>query len=72
MLREIKQLLRERGGMTLRELAVHFKMETTALEPMLQVLVDKGTVRVAEAGCDTGQKSCTGCSREDRLIYSLA
>jgi hypothetical protein len=69
MLRETKQLLAERGRMTLRELAQHFGMDPTALEPMLQTLVDKGHVRLAAVGCARPCAGCTAACREDMLVY---
>jgi hypothetical protein len=73
MLKETKQLLSERGRLTLRELAIHFDMDTTAMEPILQRLVDKGQVNLLTAGC--GGSPCSGCTsacREDMLMYELA
>jgi hypothetical protein len=71
MLRETKQLLAERGRMTLRELAQHFEMEAGALEPMLQTLVDKEQISVESVGCGNPCPGCTAACREDMLIYEL-
>jgi len=57
--------------MTLRELARHFDMEADALEPMLQVLVDKGQVRLDTVGGSALCSGCTSACREDMLVYEL-
>jgi hypothetical protein len=71
MLRATKQLLRERGRLSLRELALHFDMAPDALEPVLQVLVDKGQVCLLEPGRGPACAGCASACREDGLIYEL-
>lgn len=69
---EIKQLINERGSMSLRELSIHFKMEPAALEPALELLVKKGTIQIVDIKCHSCKSSCSGCSkahRPDMLIY---
>jgi hypothetical protein len=68
----IQDLLRKHGRLTLRELAVHFRMEVSAIEPMLDILAGKGRIRIVPAGCSKG--SCTGCfcaDREDMISYEI-
>ena len=72
MISQIKALLKERGSLTLRELALHFQMEPDALEPLLKLLVDKGQATVTLVGCPG--KSCDGCactSLADMMVYKL-
>ena len=74
MLREIQQLLRDRGRLSLRELALHFRMEPDAVEPMLDLLVSKGRISRVDFHCSSGC-SCSGCScasRDDLLLYEIA
>ena len=71
MLKEVKQLLREHGKLSLRELARHFSMTTDALEPMLDLLIQKGQVQRHEAGCGTPCSGCTSACREDMLLYEI-
>lgn len=72
MLTEITALLRERGPMSLSDLAVHFRTEAGAIEGMLQTLEGKGRVR------QVGGSTCAGCSRcalvrrEDQVLYEVA
>jgi len=73
MLREIRQLLEKHGQLSLRELASHFSMATDAIEPMLNLLIQKHKICLIDFNCSTG-KSCSGCScisREDMLQYKI-
>ncbi|MBL7076079.1 MAG: hypothetical protein ISS31_01280 [Kiritimatiellae bacterium] len=71
MMSEIKALLRDRGQMTLRQLARHFKMAPEAIEPMLRLLVDKGQLTTSLL-CGGGCSGC-GCANEaDLTLYKLA
>ena len=72
MIGQIKELLRERGALSLRELALHFRMDPDALEPVLKLLVDKQQASVTLVGCPG--KSCDGCSctsLADMMVYKL-
>jgi hypothetical protein len=67
---EIKELLRERGRISLAELAIHFSMEPDAIRPILELLVRKGHAAVVEIGCAKG--GCKGCAcarREEMLLF---
>lgn len=71
MLSGILKLLREREQLSLREISIHFQMDVSALEPMMDVLVGKGKVEVLSAECTNG--SCSGCScssRENTMVYT--
>ncbi len=72
LITEIKQLINERHSMSLRELSIHFKMEPEAIEPALDIIVKKGTVKIVDLKCSSCKSSCPGCSeanRPDMLIY---
>ncbi len=59
MLREIRQLLTERGPMELRDLAIHFEAEPSAMTGMLEYLESRGQVQRLVVSCGSG--SCGGC-----------
>ena len=74
MFGEIRDLLKERGRMSLRELALHFSMSADAIEPMLDLLVRKNKIRQIDFSCESG-KTCAGCScasRVDMMQYEIA
>ena len=71
MLRQIRELLEKHGRLSLRELSVHFSISSDALEPMLDLLIQKGQIRRIDFSCSSG-KTCAGCScasRDDMLLY---
>jgi DNA-binding MarR family transcriptional regulator len=68
MLTEIIHLLKERGPMSLAELARHFQTELPAMEGMLTTLEQKGRVQRLENKCSR----CKGCAEvkpEDAAIF---
>ena len=70
MLSNIIKLLKERGPMSLGELARSSQMDVSAMEGMLSMLTAKG--RIEEIGTKCG--SCKGClevKSEDVMIYRL-
>jgi predicted ArsR family transcriptional regulator len=73
MLTEIAALLKKHRRLSLGELASALGSTPEAVEPMMELLVEKGRVRILSSGCSRG--SCKGCScavRENSLIYELA
>jgi ferredoxin len=58
MLTEIVKLLKERGPMSLAELAHHFQTGTPAMEGMLELLERKSRIRRLANKCS----SCKGCA----------
>ncbi|HNX53529.1 MAG TPA: FeoC-like transcriptional regulator [Pontiellaceae bacterium] len=71
MLTEIIKLLKERGPMSLAELARHFQTEVPAMEGMLDVLERKGRIQRLETKCSR----CKGCAQvkpEDAAIFKYA
>lgn len=57
MLRDIRQFIKERRRLSMQELSVHFKMDQSALEPILEQLEQRGFIKT-----DYDRK-CTGCSK---------
>jgi hypothetical protein len=62
MLKEIESLVRERGSVSLRDLAVHFESEPEALELMAERLVRKGRIRRIDAACEHRGARCRWCA----------
>jgi len=68
MLTEIIKLLKERGPMSLAELARHFQTDVPAMEGMLEILERKGRIQSLETKCSR----CKGCAEvkpEDAAIF---
>lgn len=70
IVRDIKALLKERGPLSWRELAVHFDMAPSAIEPILQKLLTKEQIELLP-GCGLSCSGCTAACREDVTIYKL-
>jgi len=72
MLTEIIKLMKQRKQLSLRAIAIHFRMESSAVEPMMDILLRKGKVKLLDSQCLSG--SCSGCSctsRDTMLQYAL-
>lgn len=72
MLGIIQKAVKEKGSVSLRELALSLNIEISALEPMLEMLIRKNRIELIESGCRG--KCCTNCScssREDMMIYRM-
>ena len=68
MLTEIVKLLKERGPMSLAELARHFQTEVPAMEGMLEMLERKNRIRRLANKCSR----CKGCAEvkpEDATVF---
>jgi predicted ArsR family transcriptional regulator len=68
MLTEIIRRLKERGPISLAELARHFQTEVPAMEGMLETLEKKGRIQRLETKCS----HCQGCAQvkpEDAAIF---
>ncbi|MFC1498684.1 FeoC-like transcriptional regulator [Verrucomicrobiota bacterium] len=61
MLREIEKLLKDRGPMTIREIAVYFDSSPEAIHKMIQKLESKERLSKAAVSCN---KNCACCSYE--------
>ncbi len=72
MLSEILKFMKRSNQVSLKDIAVHFRMESSAVEPMMDILLRKGKVKLFGAECSSG--SCSGCScssRESMMLYTL-
>lgn len=68
MLSSIINLLKERdGALSVQEISVALDIESSALHPMLEMLVRKGKVLKVELPCKTG--CAGGCTQADTMIY---
>jgi len=68
MLTEILNLLKERGPMSLAELALHFQTDVSAMEGMLETLEAKDCIERLDTQCS----NCNGCVEikpEDAMIF---
>ena len=65
---DVKRYLSIRKLATLRDIAVHFRMDTEALRPMLDLWVRKGKVKrhSGKLGC---QKGCCRCDPATIAAY---
>ncbi len=67
MFSEIIKLLNERGVLSVQEIALALKIESSALRPMLGMLERKGKVEKMELPCKT---ACAGgCTQSDSMTY---
>ena len=70
MLTEILNLLKERGPMSLKELALHFQTEIPAMEGMLETLERKERITRLDTKCSKC-KGCVEVKPEDAAIYKV-
>jgi len=67
MLSQIQRLLRERGALSVQEIALALKIDSSALHPMLEMLERKGKILKVELPCKT---ACAGgCTQSDSMIF---
>lgn len=67
MLSGIVNLLNERGAQSVQEISLAMDIESSALRPMLDLLVRKGRIVKVELPCKSG---CSGgCSDADTMIF---
>ncbi len=71
MLQAIQDLLKARGTLSRRELALHFDMAPDALVPMLELLERKGRIRHHRL-CNAGCPGCTCATADDLALYTVA
>jgi len=71
MLSSIVHLLKERGGaLSVQEISLALDVESSALHPMLEMLVRKGKIIKVELPCKTG--CAGGCTQADTMIFYKA
>ena len=73
MLRDIKQYIKTNRRVSLRDISLHFQVDPNALQPMLDLLMKKGTIRCIKndncASC--GDCTVAGCDKTTMLIYEI-
>ena len=67
ILREIRDYLRQRGRAPLRDMAIHFDMDESALRGALEHWIRKGRVRRLPPG--TTCFGCSSCAPQDIELY---
>ena len=67
MLSAIVKLLNERGALSVQEISLALGIESSALHPMLEMLVRKGKILKVELPCKTG--CAAGCSTSDTMTF---
>lgn len=68
MLSGIVNLLKERtGALSVQEISLALDIESSALHPMLEMLVSKGRIEKVELPCKTG--CAGGCTQADTMIF---
>ena len=68
MLSGIIKLLNEQGGaLSVQEISLALKIDSSALHPMLDMLVQKGRILKIELPCKTG--CAAGCTKSDTMTY---
>lgn len=61
---DIRRLIYERPGISLRDLALHFRVSAGMMEMMVEKLIDRGDVEITvPASCCSGD---CGCSSGDK------
>ena len=65
---QIKKYLANRKRAPLRDIAIHFRMDAGAIEPMLEIWLRKGKVK--KISCEFACRcSCCDCDRTASEIY---
>lgn len=67
MLSSIVKLLQDRGALSVQEISLALGIESSALHPMLEMLVQKGKLLKVELPCKTG--CAGGCSKSDSMTF---
>ncbi len=71
MLSSIVNLLQERGGaLSVQEISLALDVDSSALYPMLEMLVRKGKIIKVELPCKTG--CAGGCTQADTMVFYRA
>ena len=56
MLRDIREFIEERGVLSMQDLSIHFKMDKSALEPLVDRLKKSGDLTTED------DSKCSGCT----------
>jgi len=73
MLRQIENLLKERGTMCVSDIAIHFEAAPEAVDGMLRTLEAKGRVEkiIREEPCTEGCANCSLCAKDEVSYWRL-
>ena len=72
MLREIKELFQERKTISLNDLAIHFKIQESAMDGILEKLVKKDFIEHLNTECFACSSSCSSCSfASEKILYKI-
>jgi Mn-dependent DtxR family transcriptional regulator len=72
MLSKIINLFKERKIISLSDLSIHFKIDESALEAMLETLERKDYIQKLHTECNSCSASCKGCSfAKEKDFYQL-
>jgi predicted transcriptional regulator len=63
----IIKLLQERGALSVQEISLALGIDSSALHPMLDLLVQKGRILKVELPCKTG--CAAGCAKSDTMTF---
>ena len=69
MLTKIKNYVESRGMVSLQDIALHFDVQPSAMQGMLQVWVNKGALKVSSAAADCNS-NCGRCDAAGSEMYS--
>ena len=70
MLSSIVRLLNDRGSLSVQQISLALGIESSALYPMLEMLVQKEKILKVELPCKTG--CAGGCTQSDSMIFYKA
>ena len=71
MIREIRRYITERGTVTLQDISIHFRMDETALEPLLAMMEQEGYIKVdRQPGCSSCLKACPFAGSKPQVLIS--
>ncbi len=71
MIREIKNYIKERSKVSLSDLKIHFKIDESALIPILKTLEKKQNIIIEKKSCGAGCASCECKSDAINIFYVL-
>lgn len=73
MLKEIKNYIKERKSVPLTDIAIHFKMDESAIEGALQLLCQKQLIRqeVISCECSSGCGCESNCNKTKNSITQV-
>jgi len=72
MLLQILQLFEERKTISLNDLCIHFGIDRSAMQGILERLIQKKKISRLNMECNSCSSSCEGCSfADEKEIYKL-